>query len=212
MPRYMVERTFPDGLHIPIDEIGVKACNSVVDLNGQQAVTWVHSYVSEDKTKTYCVYDGPNPEAIRRAAQQNPPILTIDSAPRHRRSPIIVAEPGRYITTKSGRQQTAPATPTPLVVQPSVRAAVEPEPLRTAALLRAPRVDLEAKHGGHVRRLEPRGQLQTELASRTPCLSHIARPPGVGGRAPVAVASCQAVSSLPTGGPIVEASGPKRSS
>jgi hypothetical protein len=32
-------------------------------------VTWVHSYVSEDKHKTFCVYDGPDPEAIRRAAE-----------------------------------------------------------------------------------------------------------------------------------------------
>jgi hypothetical protein len=31
----------------------------------------VHSYVTEDKTKTYCVYDGPSPEAIRRAARRN---------------------------------------------------------------------------------------------------------------------------------------------
>jgi hypothetical protein len=31
-------------------------------------VTWVHSYVSTDKKKTFCVYDGPSPEAIRRTA------------------------------------------------------------------------------------------------------------------------------------------------
>ena len=32
-------------------------------------VTWVHSYVSTDKKKTFCVYDAPSPEAIRRTAQ-----------------------------------------------------------------------------------------------------------------------------------------------
>jgi hypothetical protein len=80
MPRYMVERTFPDGLHIPIDEVGVKAVSAVVDVNGTQAVTWVHSYVSEDRTKTFCVYDGPDPEAIRRTAQLN--ALPIDSITR----------------------------------------------------------------------------------------------------------------------------------
>jgi hypothetical protein len=31
-------------------------------------VTWVHSYVSEDKQTTFCIYDGPNPESIRKAA------------------------------------------------------------------------------------------------------------------------------------------------
>jgi Protein of unknown function (DUF4242) len=71
MPRYLVERTFPDGLHIPIDETGANACQNVIDVNAQQSVTWVHSYVSEDKTKTYCLYDGPSPEAVRRAAQLN---------------------------------------------------------------------------------------------------------------------------------------------
>jgi hypothetical protein len=34
-------------------------------------VTWVHSYVNPDKTKTFCVYDAPSPEAIRTAAKRN---------------------------------------------------------------------------------------------------------------------------------------------
>ncbi|HKX18294.1 MAG TPA: DUF4242 domain-containing protein [bacterium] len=71
MPRYMVERTFQSGLHIPINEQGAASCLNVVGNNAGEGVTWVHSYVSEDKSKTYCVYDGPNPDAIRRAAQAN---------------------------------------------------------------------------------------------------------------------------------------------
>ena len=71
MPRYMVERTFPTGLAIPVTEEGAGICLSVVDRNADLGVTWVHSYVSEDKTKTYCVYDGPSPEAIRKAAERN---------------------------------------------------------------------------------------------------------------------------------------------
>lgn len=71
MPRYMVERTFPDGLQIPITGDGAKAMVAVVDHNRDVEVTWVHSYVSEDKRSTYCVYDGPDPEAIRRAAERN---------------------------------------------------------------------------------------------------------------------------------------------
>jgi hypothetical protein len=34
-------------------------------------VTWVHSYVSDDKRRTFCVYDAPDEEAIRRAATRN---------------------------------------------------------------------------------------------------------------------------------------------
>ena len=31
----------------------------------------MHSYVSDDKHKTFCVYDAPNPEAIRNTANRN---------------------------------------------------------------------------------------------------------------------------------------------
>ena len=71
MPRYLIERTFPNGLHIPTTEEGAATCLGVVDRNADVGVTWVHSYVGEDKTTTYCVYDGPDPEAIRRAAERN---------------------------------------------------------------------------------------------------------------------------------------------
>jgi hypothetical protein len=71
MPRYLVERTFLDGLRIPMNDEGAAACLAVVDRNAVFGVTWVHSYVSEDKTKTFCLYDGPAPEAIRRAAERN---------------------------------------------------------------------------------------------------------------------------------------------
>ena len=72
MPRYLVERTFPDdGLVIPMDETGAQICHSVVSNNAQYQVTWVHSYVSEDKLKTYCIYEGPSPEAIRQAARRS---------------------------------------------------------------------------------------------------------------------------------------------
>jgi hypothetical protein len=71
MPRYLVERTFPQGLAIPMDADGAAACRQVADRNGEESVTWVHSYVSDDRRTTYCVYDGPGPEAIRRAATRN---------------------------------------------------------------------------------------------------------------------------------------------
>ena len=71
MPRYVVERTFNDGLHIPADDQGAKSCLLVVDTNATAGVSWMHSYVSMDKGTTFCVYDGPDPEAIRRVAELN---------------------------------------------------------------------------------------------------------------------------------------------
>ena len=77
MPRYIVERSFPDGLSIPIDASGAAACDGVVDRNAGGDVTWIHSYVSPDKTKTFCVYDGPTAETIKAAAKRNN--LPVDS-------------------------------------------------------------------------------------------------------------------------------------
>ena len=71
MPRYIVERTFTGGLAIPLTDEGAGAMMKVVGNNAGEGVTWVHSFVSEDKMKTYCVYDAPSPEAIRRTAEKN---------------------------------------------------------------------------------------------------------------------------------------------
>jgi hypothetical protein len=65
MPRYLVERTFPAGLGIPVTEEGAT------------------------KQKTYCIYDGPHPEAIRKAAKRNG--LPVDSITR-----VTVLDPYFY--------------------------------------------------------------------------------------------------------------------
>src|SRR5262245_30774608 len=70
MTRYLVERTFASGLDITVDAKGRQACMRVVSVNAEEGVTWVHSYVSEDCKKTFCVYDAPSPEAIRSVAQR----------------------------------------------------------------------------------------------------------------------------------------------
>ena len=71
MPRYMVERIFPDGLALNSDAAGAVACLAVVRNNADEGVTWIHSYVSADRNRTWCIYDGPSPEAIRRTAARN---------------------------------------------------------------------------------------------------------------------------------------------
>jgi hypothetical protein len=71
MPRYMVQRSFPDGLQIQVGNGGANVCQGVVDRNSEDGVTWIHSYVSDDRRSTFCVYDGPSPEAIRKTAARN---------------------------------------------------------------------------------------------------------------------------------------------
>ena len=89
MPRYVIERVFPDGLHVPINQEGAAAPRGVVARNADYGVTWVHSYVSEDKLRSYCVYDGPSPEAIREAAGMNN--LPVDKITK-----VIVLDPYFY--------------------------------------------------------------------------------------------------------------------
>jgi hypothetical protein len=71
MPRYVVERACPNGRGIPAAAEDAESCLTVVERNADVGVTWLHSYVSEDRTKTFCVYDGPSPEAIRKSAARN---------------------------------------------------------------------------------------------------------------------------------------------
>jgi hypothetical protein len=69
--RYVIERTFPDALGLPASAEGAEQTRAICKVNHEESVSWVHSYVSADKKRTFCVYDGPNPEAVRRAAQRN---------------------------------------------------------------------------------------------------------------------------------------------
>jgi hypothetical protein len=71
MPRYIVERIFPSGLLTPQDVNRADRYHDVIARNADEGVTWIRSYVSSDATRTYCVVDGPSPEAIRRAAARN---------------------------------------------------------------------------------------------------------------------------------------------
>lgn len=71
MPRYLVERFFPGRLAIPLSDEGATTVRDVVSRNADLGVTWIHSYVSDDKTTSFCIYDGPDPEAIRAAAERN---------------------------------------------------------------------------------------------------------------------------------------------
>ncbi len=87
--RYMVERTFPDGLNIPTNDDGKNLVTKVVEKNGQVGVTWVQSFVTPDKKKTYCIYDGPTEQAVRDAAERNG--LPIDSI-----TPVSVLDPYFY--------------------------------------------------------------------------------------------------------------------
>jgi Protein of unknown function (DUF4242) len=63
MPIFMVERQFAEELDLTAD-----AADGVNRINDDESVRWLYSFLSADKRKTYCLYEAPSPEAIRRAA------------------------------------------------------------------------------------------------------------------------------------------------
>jgi hypothetical protein len=82
MPRYIVQRSFPDKLKVSVADGGAELCHGVIERNAQEGVTWLSSYVSEDKTRSFCLYDAATPEAIRETAARNE--LPVDQITRVR--------------------------------------------------------------------------------------------------------------------------------
>ena len=63
MPLFVIERNFAEELDLEsLDHAGIRLVNDDV------GVQWVYSFLSADRKKTYCLYEAPNPEAIREAA------------------------------------------------------------------------------------------------------------------------------------------------
>jgi hypothetical protein len=85
MPRYVIERDLSAGFPAQ----GAESLHRLVERNSDADVTWLHSYVSEDGLRAFCVYEGRSPEAIRRASALNgPPVVRI--------SQVRVLDPYHY--------------------------------------------------------------------------------------------------------------------
>ena len=65
MPLYVIERNFAEQL-----EITKEATDAVQAVNIEEENRWLFSFLSADKKKTYCLYEAPNIEAIRKAAER----------------------------------------------------------------------------------------------------------------------------------------------
>jgi Protein of unknown function (DUF4242) len=89
MPRYLVERSFRVGSEIPFDTRTDAETLEVARRNAERGVTWIESFITEDRTRSFCIYYGPSPEAIRRSAAHER--LPIDQIVE-----VRVLEPYRY--------------------------------------------------------------------------------------------------------------------
>jgi len=65
MPLYLIERNFAEQLNV-----NREAATAVCEVNAEVGISWIYSFLSADKKKTYCLYEAPNPDAIREAARK----------------------------------------------------------------------------------------------------------------------------------------------
>jgi hypothetical protein len=65
MPIFLIERNFAEQL-----KVNPEIATAVNEINAEAGVQWLISFLSADQKKTYCLYEAPNAEAIREAAQR----------------------------------------------------------------------------------------------------------------------------------------------
>jgi hypothetical protein len=65
MPLYVIERTFADQLDLTTDDVKL-----IDEINADEGVRWLFSFLSADRLRTYCLYEAPSPDAVMAAAQK----------------------------------------------------------------------------------------------------------------------------------------------
>ncbi len=65
MPLYVIERKFADRLELTSHDVRL-----IDDINADEGVSWLFSYISADKLRTYCLNEAPSPDAIFEAARR----------------------------------------------------------------------------------------------------------------------------------------------
>jgi hypothetical protein len=71
---------------VAANERGAELWRRVVARNAEEGVTWLHSYVSHDRSRVVDVYEADDAAAIRRAARRSE--LPVDDI-----TPITVLDP-----------------------------------------------------------------------------------------------------------------------
>jgi len=65
MALYLIERNFAEQL-----SANPEIAAAISEVNANVGIKWIFSFLSADKKKTYCLYEAPNPDAIREAARK----------------------------------------------------------------------------------------------------------------------------------------------
>lgn len=65
MPLFVIERTFADQLQLSDDDVKL-----IEEVNADEGVRWLFSFLSADRRRTYCLYEAPSANAIITAAKR----------------------------------------------------------------------------------------------------------------------------------------------
>jgi hypothetical protein len=65
MPLYVIERKYAEQLELSSE--GVKALEQI---NADEGVRWLFSFLSADRRQSYCLYEAPSPAELIAAAQR----------------------------------------------------------------------------------------------------------------------------------------------
>jgi hypothetical protein len=65
MPLYVIERAFAEQLDLTSDDVRL-----IDEINADEGVRWLFSFLSADRMRSYCLYEAPSPEAIVTAARR----------------------------------------------------------------------------------------------------------------------------------------------
>ena len=65
MPMYVIERTFAEQLEMDSDDVQL-----LEEINADEGVSWLFSFLSADRHRSYCLYEAPDPDAILAAARR----------------------------------------------------------------------------------------------------------------------------------------------
>jgi hypothetical protein len=65
MALYVIERGFADQLDLTDADVEL-----IEEINSDEGVRWLFSFLSADRRRTYCLYEAPSPDAILAAAQR----------------------------------------------------------------------------------------------------------------------------------------------
>ena len=79
---FVIERTFAEQLDMTSDEVDL-----LEEINADEGVSWLFSFLSADRHRTYCLYEAPSADAIidRGPARGDPGRRGDRGQPHHRR-------------------------------------------------------------------------------------------------------------------------------